>query len=45
MSRRFFRLLILITVALALPLCVWLVMPRPGTRPKHTKAWSGRWLT
>jgi len=29
MSRRFFRLLILITVALALPLCVWLLMPQP----------------
>ena len=28
MIRRFFRLLILIAVALALPLCVWLVMPQ-----------------
>ncbi len=29
MSQRFFRLLILITVALALPLLVWLAMPQP----------------
>jgi len=29
MSQRFFRLLNLITIALALPLCVWLVMPQP----------------
>jgi hypothetical protein len=29
MSQRFFRLLILIPVALALPMCVWLAMPQP----------------